>query len=240
MEISETKENKTNFDIFKTEYDDFCHSKKSENTDNPMEGCICLKRLFIALKYYSLLNIIDNEIDGEVFINFVKEVYNNNLINDYIHLITDHQHQIEAIYKTLPQKCDIKQCQFTSRHHKTSSSDNNSKLSDPLLNFYKETMDSLHFYCYHLFDVGLRILSHEENKQSEDDNNDDDEIKNEDYDFQFARINKNINNRIHLSQSFNRFKGKDKFTITTATKPGIFTFCTLLLFNVVVAPKTYI
>jgi len=224
MEISETKENKTNFDIFKTEYDDFCHSKKSENTDNPMEDCICLKRLFIALKYYSLLNIIDNEIHREVFINFVKEVYNNNLINDYIHLITDHQHQIELIYKTFPQKCDIKQCQFTSRHHKTSSSDNNSKLSDPLLNFYKETMDSLHFYCYHLFDVGLRILSQDSKQSDKEEDQELNEELNDNYDSQFARINTNINNRIHLSQSFNRFKGKDKFTIAAATKPGIYLF----------------
>ena len=100
-------------------------------------------------------------------------------------------------------------------------------------------MDSLHFYCYHLFDVGLRILSQDNKQESDDEDDDDEEIKNEDYDFEFARINKNINNRIHLSQSFNRFKGKDKFTITTATKPGIFTFCTLLLL-LFIAPKTYL
>ena len=56
-----------------------------------------------------------------------------------------------------------------------------------------------------------------------DDNKD--ENKNDpSYDHRFARIHQNIKNRLHLTQSFNRFKSKQKFSISAqgaVEKPGI-------------------
>ena len=52
------------------------------------------------------------------------------------------------------------QCSFTSRHYDRSTSINRSnsqqQRKDPVLAFYKQTLDSLHFYLFHIFDAGLR------------------------------------------------------------------------------------
>ena len=107
------------FDIFtKEEYESNCSNKP-----NIIDGCDGIKRLIAAITYYQKLNVVDNQNDQEIFRNFIMNVYGNNFLNDYNHLVHDHRNDLEEIYKELQDtkaiKCDegIKNCQKSIRHN---------------------------------------------------------------------------------------------------------------------------
>ena len=84
-------------------------------------------------------------------------------MDDYIHLINKHQSDLESIQDDLItnynlNKCQIKKCNFTQRHHRIISDGvdnvNNDNLKE--INFISEIIDSLHYYICHIFDAGLR------------------------------------------------------------------------------------
>eukprot|EP01084_Bolivina_argentea_P245448 410945_1 len=134
--------------------------------------CKSIKRLFAALKLYSTLNIIGDENDRDVWNKFMNQIYHN-LIDDYIHFNNNHSHELENINKAIIDNkivglipCQISKCLFTSRHHNQASKTNENNLN-PTEQFYKQTMDSLHFYLFHCFDVGLRVKN--ETKEGNDD-----------------------------------------------------------------------
>eukprot|EP01084_Bolivina_argentea_P011710 21900_1 len=141
--------------VFKNE-DDENESECNKKTDYIQ--CQSMKRLFVALKYYSMLNITENENDKDFFEEFINDIYYQ-LIDDYIHLNNYHSHQLEKINNdinnnlTMFVQCQTSSCAYTFRHHKIQKKKN--KLNHAL-NFYVQTMDSLHFYLFHCFDVGLR------------------------------------------------------------------------------------
>ncbi len=72
--------------------------------------------------------------------------------------------------------CQIRRCSFSSRHHETRTDIENAPNNEDL-NFYMETMHSLHFYLYHLFDVGLRIKSSSDKKEEKQKEMDESELK---------------------------------------------------------------
>ena len=201
-EVSKRKHltmNDTNLKIFKRDY-----YQCSSPTD-----CHAIKRLCTALTYYSKLDI-QKENDQNILINFMQQIYDQYL-NDYIHLVNIHCHQIEEIHKSLTNNvCDIKKCVFTSRHNKSKSN----QINDPTLNLYKITMDSLHFYLYHLFDVGFRIEAKsddiaEETKESHNHHS------SEYFDVNLRRIHSLITQRKHVGISLNRIDNNNKFNIDT-------------------------
>eukprot|EP01084_Bolivina_argentea_P078022 141570_1 len=113
--------------------------------------CQAMNRLFNALKYYSMIDN-NNKNDKEIFNQFINTIYVQ-LLDDYTHFINYHSCELEIVYNQLINKsmfglCDINTCKFTSRHqlHHTQN----------ISQFNKRTMDSLHFYIFHCFDVGLR------------------------------------------------------------------------------------
>eukprot|EP01084_Bolivina_argentea_P102636 183853_1 len=66
------------------------------NNDNKnYTQCNAMHRLFAALKYYSMLNI-SNENDIELLNIFFKEIYCQ-FIDDYIHFNNYHSHELEKI-----------------------------------------------------------------------------------------------------------------------------------------------
>ena len=49
-------------------------------------------------------------------------------------------------------ECDVSQCQYTSRHHRDRSIITaDETLNDVKLEFYKEILDSLHFFIFHIY-----------------------------------------------------------------------------------------
>ena len=89
---------------------------------------------------------------------------------------------------------------------------------DALLNFYKTVIDSLHFYLFHLYDSGLRVLR---KKTDEKEDEEDIEDGNNCFDKEFARIQSEINIRKEESGAFSRFENVTKFGIGMKSKQGI-------------------
>ena len=65
-----------------------------------LSKCIRLKRLLCSLKYYQILDTIQNEEHQDIFIHFMTSIYCD-FLDHYTHLIQHHQHQIEDIHKAL-------------------------------------------------------------------------------------------------------------------------------------------
>merc|ERR1712024_161793 len=99
-------------------------------------------------------------------------------------------------------KCNIKRCEFTARHRSQRDNDGKKKNAlDPVLSFYKETMDSLHFYLFHCFDAGLRTKNPDNN--NDDDDDDDDEGKGDRYfDAEFSRIHRVVSEKRNITKTF--------------------------------------
>ena len=82
----------------------------------------------------------------------MKEIYKEEIINDYHHLQKCHNHELEdimeyAITKYDSPKCDIEHCTYSARHFRVNSTNIDTDSSDDHL------MDSLHFYLCHLYHI---------------------------------------------------------------------------------------
>ena len=120
-----------------------------------------------------------------------------NLLNDYHELIRNHSDYLQEISQHLIQNksfktCDdIKNCQFSSRHHGNS----NGNIADPMVKLYSETLDSLHYYLFHLYQVGLRTkkeIHHSVDEKKYDDNH-------------FSKMREMISTRRDDTARFERF-----------------------------------
>eukprot|EP01084_Bolivina_argentea_P266302 451646_1 len=142
--------------------------------------CPLLNRLLNALKYYNMLDITTDSKHQQLFEEFIDTTYYD-LINDYIHFTQQHFHQIEKINNVLLTKCNIM--------HKTTADSLHVNNSMSKRNFYKQTMDNVHYYLYH-FNVSAPF---------------------------FPRINKMISERKYIATSFDRFalNKNNKFSIKT-------------------------
>eukprot|EP01084_Bolivina_argentea_P253538 425920_1 len=193
MQPTQTKHNNIDSTIFDSQNDE------SEND-------IFIKRLSTALKYYSQLDIINNSKHKDLFMHFIQQKYTQ-LIDDFTRLTKENKEKLYSIRELLIKNedfkiCDIKKCNFSTRH---SNEINENIQMDPILNFYKITMDSLHFYIFHLFDCGMRTIK-TNNNENENDNKIKEETKDSEYfDADFARINSIINDRKHITATFDRF-----------------------------------
>ena len=122
-----------------TEQEEKCQSQ----TDD-LKDCLSFKRLFVCLRYYSLLNIQTKKEHANIFEHFIDTVYKmEHLLNDYHHIIKKHSNRLKRASNYLIEEksfeaCDdVKQCQYSSRHHKE---DNNKELG-ALLSLYCSTLD---------------------------------------------------------------------------------------------------
>ena len=212
-------QNDDNFDnIFEQRVVTECNK---QHIDNIEDLCIPLQRLKYALKLYSLLDITQNDEDCDQFDSFINETYPL-LLDDYTHLIIQHQHQIYEINQLLLKSssfndCDVNQCPMTFRHnaYKPDEIQQNQQQSPAItmnkkLNFYKTIMDSLHFFVFHLFDVGLRVHFDTFKGERKSEIDDDDENK---YDKELNKIKTMVNDCKHLSQSLALFRNSSKFTV---------------------------
>lgn len=182
-------------------------------TPNIIDGCGYLKRLITATIFYEKLDIINNQKDRQMFNNFILNIYQDQFLNDYNHLIKNHQYDLEEIYKQIHTHykihihCNhIKNCRKSFRHNQRQyteieeQSNSDDIDSDDLLQFYALTMDSLHFYLFHLYDVGLRVMSN--NNQQDEETKSDGLI-----DHNFSRIHNTIQDRRKTADTyFNRFE----------------------------------
>ena len=180
---------------------------------NDYKSCIAINRLLCALRYYQSLKLHSNQNDQEIFTNFTKQVYKHPLlIEDLHHFIKKHDKQLNniihyVINTGLCKECDIDSCKYSSRHYRVKTDDNNSDNIDPNLRLYGDSLDSFHFYLFHLYQVGLRCIEYKEDDYVDD--------RKEDklYDAQFARIQKVISSTRGSSDRFKRVSPGNKFNL---------------------------
>ena len=192
---------------------------------NKYESCICVLRLLSSLKYYATLNVSQKKEDQDIFMNFIKEVYTQTILDDYQHLCKCHGHELEDILSFGINKfdlapCNIDECAYSDRRYRVNNGNNNNSkdtnFDDHDLYFYIDIMDSFHFHLYHLYDVGLRVST----KEAIDDEKDE-EIKSDDpyFDAVLSRNHKEISNKRKSATRFERISNNSsKFTIKTDSK----------------------
>eukprot|EP01084_Bolivina_argentea_P262211 443365_1 len=173
--------------------------------DKDYTQCKSMKRLLEGLKFYSGLKITENANDKKIWNKFINEEYDN-LIDDYIHFNNQHSHELERINNDITNKdsgfneCKISDCVFTSRHHNNQPSKTDENTLTPTENFYKMTMDSLHFYLFHCFDVGIRTKKEDNEDKKQPTDKQKEEKKGEYFDSKFSRLNQMILERQHLTK----------------------------------------
>eukprot|EP01084_Bolivina_argentea_P234502 394798_1 len=143
------------------------------------------------------------------FSDFMTRIYKT-FLDDYIHLVVKHSNSndINSILMNCARfrSCSAVRCNFTARHQciqrdMEHHENKNKNLPDSKLNFLIETMDSLHFYLFHLFDCGLRCIVNDDIYETDDDNT----TENEYFDAEFCRLNKRIVQTQSVTHAFVRF-----------------------------------
>ena len=188
-------------------------------SNNEYKKCKAIKRLLSCLKYYTDLDIKNNTINIEMFIKFMNNVYRHQILDDFHHFIKKHDSQLQEIiqYFINCDDCDINQCQFTARHYRYRSNEkeqieieNNYKL-DKYLNLNIDTMDSFHFYIFHLFQTSFRSTLNQGDDEMKVNSND-----NPYFDADFSRLRQRASIAQSWTKYFDRFGSETiKFKIMT-------------------------
>eukprot|EP01083_Nonionella_stella_P063988 166363_1 len=126
---------------------------RCEHVDNVMK-CLC---------FYQSLDIENNVSDRDEMVRTLNDRCKA-FLDDYVHMILNHSHEIEAIYHiilSMPNmnECELSNCAFSMRHHRDrekEANDIDARLEKEVT-FWRDTMDACHCYVYHLYDFGLRI-----------------------------------------------------------------------------------
>ena len=168
-----------------------------------IQQCPQIERMIKALQYYQHLDITNNsENEGELM-HFLTMVYKG-LLDDFAHVVTTHNDskQLEQIFDTFvkgqnPTTCAISSCPMAFRSFRDKTKDTIEN-SDQEFLFYRDTMDQLHCYLHHLFDMGLRVKPSEINA-----------------DFTFPVIREIIKQKANTTKSFDNDRyGTNKFCLT--------------------------
>eukprot|EP01084_Bolivina_argentea_P222840 377148_1 len=186
---------------------------KPTTEEHCITKCDYLNRISVALIYYSS-TYASNDSDttkSDKLMEFCKKTYPS-LLDDYIHLVSKHSNQLEEIIDAFQKhhnhaKCKVEQCKLTIRHYR------NRDTNDDSINFYHDTFDSLHYYIFHLYDIGLRISQTE---LQQDIKNDNDNIELSCHDNIFMHTRELIKlKRKQSGVSVDRFKNEsNKYNIT--------------------------
>ena len=187
---------------------------------NDYKKCSSISRLLSSLNYFTSLNPKINVEYQSKFTEFMTDVYNKLILDDFHHLIHLHGHNIQEIVQyslSINQyqytQCDLDQCQFSNRHYRIN--DENEAELDMKFNFYVDVLDSLHFYSHHLYDTGFRTKY---DNDPVDDNKENGKTKWDEclYDEEFAKRRKIIWSTNGKTARFNNISsnGGQKFTIS--------------------------
>eukprot|EP01083_Nonionella_stella_P233048 821504_1 len=115
-----------------------------------------------CLQLYQSLDISNNESDRDLMTKRLNGEYKT-FLDDYIHMMMRHNHEIDAIHDIIASmtninECVLSTCTLASRHHrdrKEESKEPNDMAPEVL--FWRDTLDACHCYLFHLYDFGLRM-----------------------------------------------------------------------------------
>eukprot|EP01084_Bolivina_argentea_P101471 181914_1 len=126
-------------------------TSSSNNCNDIVPKCNYLSRMSYALKYYLVL--CTSNTGKSIFNQFCMESYKQ-CVDDNIHFVCRHSHQILQISSYLQKHyqfkiCNLSGCRLTQRHYERKQAEDDG--------FYCELFDNLHYFLFHLYDVGLRV-----------------------------------------------------------------------------------
>eukprot|EP01084_Bolivina_argentea_P279157 477212_1 len=128
------------------------------------KGCRYTTRVISALKDYESLDI-NNDSNKSELIKLCYQSYPS-LLDDFIHVLDEHNNEpdLDLIFNLLANtgefmECNVNKCTFAMRYHRDRHNDTQSTDEDPQFIFYRDLMDQIHCFLYHLYDTGLRIKS---------------------------------------------------------------------------------
>eukprot|EP01083_Nonionella_stella_P268688 908573_1 len=122
-----------------------------------------------------------------------------NILNDHIHCIVKHIHDLEAIYDFINVKCDLATCHGIKRNHRDRTKPQTHPtvvIDDSPDNIsIMDIMDQIHCYLLHTFDVGFQLTRKEktqintQNPNQDHDNDDDQKVMIDTRDGQYTALN---------------------------------------------------
>eukprot|EP01083_Nonionella_stella_P084152 232891_1 len=184
--------------------------KNSENeydqTCDSVENCAYLQRLCKALQFYQS----NKESNHKAFLNYFSSQHYDLLLTDYHHILNHHleqkslidtQHEFELIHNTIIRSidhCSLDQCNKFKRNNRNRSKLKvDPSLTDAKIRFYTDTLDTIHCYFVHSYDIGFRLKSDQiktddtqrnDAKQSDDEDMDESNLYKDHQMEQFKRI----------------------------------------------------
>ena len=147
-------------------------SSALSSCSNDISVCARIERLLSSLKYYDQLNASNHENGKQLFCDFMDTIYESKIFDDFYHLTKCHQKDLIdikdlAISQYKMTKCELSNCNHSDRHFRVRTDHiyNNDKKNniddDKYWKLHQETMDTLHFYVFHLYQGGLRHTPNE-------------------------------------------------------------------------------
>eukprot|EP01084_Bolivina_argentea_P219497 372261_1 len=94
---------------------DLSEIKKEFDECKSVKDCTCIKKILVALQYYSMLDMVNDIQDRDAFTNFIEQDYHR-IFDDYNHLVIKHGNEVNEIDISLIKCDDMKNCMFTQRH----------------------------------------------------------------------------------------------------------------------------
>lgn len=143
---------------------------RSEEDDTITSNYPALTRLCAALRYFDFVQTSEwsEETKRALFVEFNTEIYQW-IVDDTAHLVREHPEDVQKIHREWLEhyglaKCTVTHCEQTTRHYQrgtmnrglaaTLTDDNDSKYR-----FLQSLYDKVHFYVFHLYEVGLRVAA---------------------------------------------------------------------------------
>ena len=177
-----------------------------------IKNCDYLSRLKSALNQYTKL-------PQHKLVEFFQTEYAGDFLNDYHHLIKNHKDQLPNIYMELIDiydftECNGKNCQMRARHNNRRQYGNSdryqqmedNKNSDLEINFYRQQLDSLHFFVFHV--LNKRVIESQNNEYTEHED-DDQKVT----DKQIKTMNNNTTNNDDDMEEKTVNDGNNKFSL---------------------------
>ncbi len=137
---------------------------KEMKDDDACRGgtCSAMQRITQCLNYRSFLEMTFNPQHARMaLIDFCDVHYGKeNVLRDYVHFMDHHSDpkSVREISGNFKLKCGgVGQCVGTQRHFRERGGSPHDVVDNESTNFYVDTLDALHFYLFHLEEMGLRI-----------------------------------------------------------------------------------
>eukprot|EP01084_Bolivina_argentea_P071675 130243_1 len=197
---------------YTSEYDCISIENKCKHTINTIKTMIYYQSLDLKVKT-----------QRHSLVKYCKEQHLS-LLDDYIHIVTKHNNNIENIWNLMKSQFDINECNFSNclfanRHnnrHNTDKFDDMVDGNNEEFLFYHDFMDAAHCYLFHLYDAGFRIKI--DNNQNETDDQVEQQLHH--YDNTFAKICKIVETKKLENVDENRYSN-NKFSITMHASPDV-------------------